>query len=248
MTSRTSSPQPSQRHARRRSARSLDHRDASPFAGLLEDLLDAMPYLRGGAIVDFEGETVDFAGEVDTFELRVAAATMQLMLSELRQNAHFEQLREVRLSTGKQGYVVRVLDDSYSLVLIPRPLATFVLSERVLLEVEHRILIEAGLAPRAPLDWFRAEVRLDGRRRPTKIRAAASLLDLESPPWLDVEVLGAVVEQAATPRAFRVRLESGAELTLLREGRSLWFVDGPIADGTEGRPYARELGALERSR
>jgi hypothetical protein len=215
---------------------------------LLEDLLDAMPYLRGGAIVDFEGETVDFAGEVDAFELRVAAATMQLMLSELRQNAHFEELLEVRVSTGRQGYVVRVLDASYSLVLIPRPLATFVLSERVLLEVEHRILLEAGLRPRAPLDWFRAEVRLDGRRRPSKIRAAASLLDFEAPAWLDVEVLGAVVEQAAAPRVFRIRLESGAELTLLREGRGLWFVDGPIADGTEHRPFARKLDGIERPR
>lgn len=248
MTTRASAPQPSRRHARRRSARSLDHQDASPFAGLLEDLLDAMPYLRGGAIVDFEGETVDFAGEVDTFELRVAAATMQLMLSELRQNAHFEELLEVRISTGRQGYVVRALDASYSLVLIPRPLATFVLSERVLLEVEHRILLEAGLSPRAPLDWFRAEVRLDGRRRPTKIRAASSLLDFEPPAWLDVEVLGAVVEQAAAPRVFRIRLESGAELTLLREGRGLWFVDGPIADGTERRPFARQLEGIERPR
>jgi hypothetical protein len=248
VTTRTSSLKSSQRHARRRSLRSLDHRDASPFAALLEDLLDAMPYLRGGAIVDFEGETVDFAGEVDTFDLRVAAATMQLMLSDLRQAAHFADLLEVRLTTGKQGYVVRVLDASYSLVLIPRPLATFVLSERVLLEVEHRILIEAGLSPRAPLDWFRAEVLLDGRRRPAKIRAAASLLDVEPPTWLDVEVLGSVVERAAAPRAFRVRLESGAELTLLREGRGLWFVDGPIADGTERRPYASELGALDTPR
>jgi hypothetical protein len=236
----------SRRHARRRSTRSSDHQDASPFAALLEDLLDAMPYVRGAAIVDFEGETVDLAGEVDTFEMKVAAATMQLTLADLRAQPVHGGVLELRLATTRQGCVVRVLDDSYSLVLVARPLATFVLSERVLLEAEHRIRIEAGLPARAPLQWHRTEVDLDARHRPTRIRAAASLLDTEPPAWLLVEVLGAVVDSPAAPRAYRVRLESGAELTLEREGRALWFVDAPIADGSKHRPFARGFHEVVR--
>lgn len=205
---------------------------ASPFALILEQMLEAVPFVRGAAIFDFEGETVDYAGELEPFDVKVSAATFQLVLADLRTCAWLSSTRQITFGTARAGYVLRVLDESYSLLLIVRPLGTYVVSRRALDETAFRILTEAGLdAGRAP-EWYRVEVEAGTVRRgarPLRLRPVAPLgAEDHDSPWLDVVVLGALVGLGGRERGFRIRLASGAEVTLLRESRRLWFVDERI--------------------
>jgi hypothetical protein len=212
--------------------RALPERDqaASPFALILEQLLDAVPFVRGAVIFDSEGETVDYAGELEPFDMKIAAATLQIVIAELRGCRQLVHTHEISFGTRRAGYVVRVLDESYSLLLIVRTLGTFAVSKRVLDETEARVLDEAGMPIRRVPEWFRVEVdaaQKGGRPRRVRPIAPIGADNLES-PWLEVDVLGAVVGLGAGEKGFRIRLTSGAEVTLLRESRRLWFVDERI--------------------
>lgn len=221
---------PSLRGRRRPRARD---QDASPFSLILDDLLSALPFVRSAAIFDYEGETVDYAGDVDPFELRVAAATFQLVINELRGCPLSSSARELCIVTGRSGYVLRILDESYTLLVLPRRLATFGLSARLLDEVEGRILEEAGLAAPKKLAWFHVHVEVGPRGRPLRVRPA-----IGTHAWMPVEVLGAVMGLKENERGFRVRLSSGAELTLLQEGDRLWFVDERLDPAGTAAPPA----------
>ncbi len=246
----------SERASRRRASLPRDQA-ASPFNLILEELLDAVPFVAGAAIFDFEGETVDYAGEVDPFELKVAAATLQLVLIELRGCATLSTTREISITTSKVGYVIRILDESYGLLLIVRRLGAFALTHRLLDETEARIQAEAGLPIRQQPDWFRVDVEHAGRR-PRRLRPIAPIgAGTFEAPWLDLEVLGSVVGLSRPLKGYRVRLGSGAEVTLLRESRRLWYVDMRIdvsspallESGTRGdvfRPGSRRVAAKLR--
>ncbi|MBL9021453.1 MAG: hypothetical protein JNL21_04605 [Myxococcales bacterium] len=205
---------------------------ASPFALILEQLLEAVPFVRGAAIFDFEGETVDYAGELEPFDLKVSAATFQLVLADLRTCAWLSSTQQISLSTARAGYVLRILDESYCLLLVVRPLGTYAVSQRALDETAYRILTEAGLAAGAVPGWYRVEVEAGTVRkgaRPLRLRPVAPLgATNHDSPWLDVDVLGALVGLGKRERGFRIRLASGAEVTLLRESRRLWFIDERI--------------------
>lgn len=226
--------------APRRRRAALRDQGESPFALLLGMLLDAIPFARGAALVDFEGETVDYAGEVDPFELRVAAATFQLLLGELRGTPRFEAVRQVNVACRKSGYVVRVLDPHYSLVVVVRRLGTFQISERVVDEIEAHLLLEAGFAFKPP-HWHRVEVDAQGRPpRPRRIRrvlaeGSLTLPNDEGEAWTDVIVLGQLVTLAQGEHGYRVRLDTGAEVNLVCERSRLWFIDAPTQAVLESR-------------
>lgn len=203
--------------------------DESPFALILQDLLALAPFARAAAIVDLEGETVDYAGDIDPFELRVAAATLQLILSDVRECRQLGSAFQINLRLGRAGYVLRLLDPHYTLLIIVRKLGTFVISPRVMHEIEARILAEAHLPIVRKPTAFRVEVDTTGRGarlRPARVRPARVAGDApEVLDWMPVEVLGAVVTVGAGERAFRVRLPTGAELTLLRDSARFWFAE-----------------------
>lgn len=203
---------------------------ASSFALILEQLLDAVPFVRGACLFDSEGETVDYAGELEPFDMKITAATFQIVIAELRDCARLSITHELCISTPKAGYVIRILDESYSLLLIVRPLGTFAVSKRVLEETEARVLDEAGMPITRVPEWYRVEVEAAPRvGRPRRVRPIAPIgADNQDPPWLDVDVLGAVVGLRSREKGFRIRLNSGLEVTLLRESRHLWFVDERI--------------------
>jgi hypothetical protein len=212
---------------------------ASTFTCILEDLIDAIPFARAAAIFDFEGETVDYAGELAPFDVRVAAAHFQLVLSEVRERPGFETAFEVTALSERGGYFARVIDPGYGLLLILRRGGTFAVSRRALAEIEMRVLVEAGLRKPQRPPWYRVVVELGGKgARPTRLCPAGwrSPSGEQHPlgPWLGVEILGALVGLGPRQRGFRVRLENGAEMTLVRESRRLWFVDEPIASPLSG--------------
>lgn len=218
----------------------------STFNIILEDLLALVPFARGAAIVDFEGETVDYAGELDPFELRVAGATFQLVLSEARTCKLVSPLQIV-MPMKKAGFVIRVLDPSYCLIVVTRTLGVHCISGRLLLEIEARILHEAGLPIVRRPTSHRVEVETTGigvRARPKQIRKPSSPIADDpsaAEPWVPVEVVGALVGTARGERAFRVRLPTGAETTLTYESSRLWFADDPIEALVRSNPHGRKL-------
>jgi len=53
--------------------------DTTPFNTILLRFCDATPAV-GAALVDHQGETVDFAGVLDAFDIKVAAAEWRIVL------------------------------------------------------------------------------------------------------------------------------------------------------------------------
>ena len=193
---------------------------ASTFTEILQRLLDTTPSARGVALVDYEGETVDYAGKLDPFDLKVAAATWLITLSEVRDANALGAIRQIVVRARRAAYVLRRIDESYAVVIVLHRRAAFVVSERALEEADVKLSLEAGFAvPRYATRWFSVDVRTEPRdhRRPAELRVAGS--------FHPVEVMGAVMGLRPREKGFRVRLPSGAEMMLVRERLGQWFAD-----------------------
>lgn len=226
--------------------RTITARDqyASAFNAALGRLCDAVT-AKGAALVDAEGETVDYAGVLPPFEIRVVAAEWIVFLASLRASriALLSAAEEVFVRAQRKTFVLHVLEDGYALV-VQLPRGAFGLSRRAVSQAIRELCTEAGL--RAPVAlgkmemWWRAQVRSDetAARRPN-----ALLVDGD---WCALQILGRW--DATTPdreSGFRARLANGAEVTLVRERFGRWYVDSPIgaaptestgAESTGGNP------------
>ncbi|MDC3955980.1 hypothetical protein [Polyangium jinanense] len=199
--------------------------EASTFTKILERLVRALPGAKGTALVDAEGETVDYFGILDPFDLKVAAAHWQIVLGELRETPNFASPKKITVRARGRGYIVRQLPDGYALVVVFHPLAAFAASERTLEEIEAQIYAEAGWArPQGSTKWFRVDVETapPDHSRPRRLRAAGG--------WQPIEVMGAMVGLRGREKGFRVRLPSGAEMLLVRECRDRWFADEHVEE------------------
>lgn len=191
----------------------------STFAAILEDLVASTPGARGAALVDFEGETVDYAGVIDPFDLKVSAAHWQIVLSELAAT-RLGAPRQITVRARARSYIVRQLQPGYAVVLVLHPRAAFAASDRALQDADARLCAEAGWTqPRRSNRWYGVEVESDARdgNRPTRLRGAGG--------WHPVEVMGCMVGLRPREKGFRVRLPSGAEMLLVREPMGRWFAD-----------------------
>lgn len=196
----------------------------STFGGVLMRLCDAVGAL-GAALVDAEGETVDYACSVDPFDMKVIAAESSILFYVLRQSAipTWPETEEICLRGTKKSIYLQSLDEGYSIVLLLVPYA-FSVSRRALSEAIREICAEAGfqLPPSYGHEkehWSQIDVRCaEGTRRP-----AALWSDGE---WCPVEVLGSYTADLI-PRevGYRARLSSGAEVTLVRERLGRWYAD-----------------------
>ncbi|APR86923.1 hypothetical protein A7982_12272 [Minicystis rosea] len=193
----------------------------STFTQILERLLAATPGAKGVALVDFEGETVDYAGHFDAFELKVTAAHWQIALSEMGDAPQLGQVRHVVVRARRHGYYVRRLEDNYAVVIVLHPRASFAVSDRALAEAIGNLSREAGWPePRGAGRWSWVEVETERRgrvRRPRRVKVGAE--------WQPVDVMGSLVGLAPRERGFRVRLPSGLEVMLVRERLGRWFAD-----------------------
>lgn len=207
----------------------------SEFTAILERLVEDTPSARAAALFDFEGETVDYAGTMDPFDVRVVAAHCQILLAELRDLSRMPAPRQLRVRARSGAYVIRALDQHYSLLLITHPRAAFAVSERVLRDSEAHIAREAGLEPAVgKTRWSRVEVQID-RSRAAPVLLRPSLVagrDAEA-AWYGVDVLGCLVNLPRGESGFRVRLDTGIEVNLIgergRRGARIWFVDEELS-------------------
>lgn len=223
--------------------------DATPFAAILGRLLRRVPGAYAAALVDFEGETVDYAGLAGSFDLRIAAAEVRLALEQISRGMPSGDARWLVVRAEWKSLVARALPEGYALVLLLRRRAGFTASRRAFAVCERELAEEAGwrlstgatpggIAARAALDarradqaitsldapWWSVGVDVDRRGRPRRVRTPIG-------HELVVEVLGAIVGLAPREQGFRVRTQDGEEVTLVREARRCWYADAPMSEG-----------------
>jgi len=185
--------------------------------------------LRAGgvALVDREGETVDYAGALSPFEIRVAAAEWRLILDLLERSraSAWRTTNELRFRGARRSYAVVRLEEGYALVIL-LPRYRFEISPRAVDEAVRDVSFEAGLKlPRAPRSgrdhWIQVDVRCQGRasRRPAAVCLQGT--------WRDVQVLGrfSVAGSESQAIGFRGQLMTGEEVTLVREPFGRWYMD-----------------------
>lgn len=231
----------------RRAKQQRDQQEEGPLTQILHALLDATPLCLGASLVDSLGETVDYSGAIDPFDVKVAAAHLQIILTELRAIEPLSQTQEFRIRARRRAYLLRPLDADYSLLLVLHRHAAFAVSPRALDEAAAHLAAEAGLdyKPTRTL-WYRVAVETTGARRPVRLRPFANVPERRvvvrpkadpffgAPPtqdpssWRDVEVIGTIAGLATRERGYRVRLSTGAEVNLVRERHGIWFVDDRI--------------------
>src|SRR5689334_15040835 len=102
----------------RRRGATLRDQELSAFGGILTRLSDSTGALAA-ALVDPQGETVDYAGALEPFEVRVAAAELRLILEFARglPLPGAPDTHQILVRTNRRTYVVVALTDGYALVL-----------------------------------------------------------------------------------------------------------------------------------
>jgi hypothetical protein len=208
---------------KRRKTLAVRDQAVSEFSGALMRLCDATAAL-GAALVDAEGETVDYAGSLEPFEIRVVAAEWRLVLQCANEDARATGPVSSLFFRGTvKSYAIYAIADGYALVLQIAN-RSLIPSMRAVAEAACSLAVEAGLN----LDhseyrlerWHRVDVRLDvQRRRPTDFWHAGE--------WIPLEILGRYVETESSARCvgYRAQLRDGTELTLVRESLGIWYAD-----------------------
>lgn len=210
--------------SRRRTYAGRDQ-DASAFSAALMRLCDGVGAL-GAALVDSEGEAVDYAGDLDPFDIKIAAAELCVILAELRRSKvpYWAETEELLIRGSARSYYAHMLGEGYAVVLELLPHA-FGVSRRGMLEAIRELCKESGLTlPRSATveseRWTRVDVRCPRRppRRPEAIWVNGA--------WCELSVLGSF-KANPTRREFgyRARLATGAEITLVREALGRWYAD-----------------------
>jgi hypothetical protein len=212
--------------------------DVTSFAKILTELIARLPGAYACALVDLGGETVDYAGLADPFDVKVAAAHMRIILNDLEEYGAIGTPRWVVLRGAKRTLVARRLPEGYALVVMLRRRAGFTASARAYAACERALSREAGWShvEDGPA-WFPVDVEIDRRGRPTRLGARA----------MTVDVFGSVMGLARSERGFRVRTSSGTELTVIREAGNTWYADEDL-DALEAPAAAPAAPAPPRQR
>jgi len=195
--------------------------DATAFTAILTDLISRIPGAHSAALVDSLGEAVDYTGRVAPFDVKVAGAHYKIIVDELRSRPSFRGLRTLFVRGSRGSFAVRAIPDDYAIVVMLSKRAGFA-TTRALDVCERALIEEAGLSPRALTSWTVVAVDCDKRRRPVRVTT------LDRATSARAEVLGAVRGLPNRERGYRVRLETGAELMLVRELGGTWYAEESI--------------------
>ncbi len=231
----------SARTARRRLRPARDQGE-SAFTAILRALVARVPGARAAALVDFLGETVDYSGRAIPFDVRVAAAHWRIVLDEAEGQSSFQGLKWIVARAARRSYVVYGLPERYALVLVLARAAGFAGWHRAVAVCARALGQEAAWRDQAdaPAQWFHVEVASDAHHRPSSVRLSGA----DRP----VEILGTIVHQermapwaepgdsAGRERGWRVRFETGAEATLVREPGGTWYADAAVDGIALDRP------------
>lgn len=181
----------------------------------------------GAAIVDGEGEAVDYAGDtIDPFELKVAAAHWRIVLADIDAGRLAERGGETQrmfVLTEKRGFLLETLQEGYALLSILRADAAFGHADRSLDHTLRAIYREAGWpAPPGAFRWHPIDVEIDPRARPYRIRVRHQ--------WTEVMPIGRVIA-GLQPGEVGWRVDVPAaecETTLVLARDDRWYSDLPL--------------------
>jgi hypothetical protein len=213
---------------RRRTLRPRDQA-VSSFSATLLRLCDATG-AAGASLVDNLGETVDYAGYLEPYALKVMAAEWRIVLDYLRQRERFDfsDVGEFIVRARHKSFALVALSEGYALVL-ELPHRSFSFSRRAVAEAVRELELEAGLPPSNAMGqrehWSKLEVRTapGDARRPEAVWFKGA--------WHPVTIVGRYAAPAARPSAsakstaYRARLTTGQEFALVREPMGRWFAD-----------------------
>ncbi len=182
------------------------------------------------ALVDSEGETVDYAGALDPFEIRVAAAEWRLILRTIQESTvpSCSTIHQFLYRGRCRSFAVLPLQEGYAIVVELAP-HSFALSHRAALTAIRELCAEAGL-PLPPAytheteHWLRVEIQSERTsRRPVAL--------WQDGRWCPLLVLGRLAEHQLERGVlgFRVRMENGREATVVRERLDHWYIDDVLA-------------------
>jgi hypothetical protein len=205
----------------------LRENDESAFTRILLDYVARVPGAVGAALVDLDGEAVDYAGRISTFDLKLAGAHWQIVLREFAALCETRGLGEpgsLSVRGSARSFIAHVLPDRYSLVLVLGRRAGFTSGTRAFAVCARALAAEAGWTlPAAPrtATWFALEVLATRGGRPAQIH--------EESGDHRVEILGQIAGLGPREKGWRVRLSHGPELTLVREPGDHWYADEHLA-------------------
>jgi hypothetical protein len=181
---------------RRREGAVRDQSD-SPFSAILTRLCESSGALAA-ALVDAEGETVDYAGVLEPYEIKVVAAEWRLVLAVTQGSAlpGFRHVSGLTIRARRRSYVIESMPDGYAIDL---PVG------------------------RAALRWARVRVRTPPGSRPKRRPDAIWI----SESWSPITILGRYQARdlSHSELGYLARLASGAEVFLVREALGCWFID-----------------------
>jgi hypothetical protein len=190
------------------------------FTRILAELVSRVPGARAAALVDLEGETVDYSGFLPPYDVKVAAAQWRVVIDEVRLRAPLARTTFIAARAARSSYHVHVLPEGYALVLVLSRAAGFGGWHRAVTSCCHALAHEASwsFAGARPQSWYGVAVIADARRRPLALG--------RSPRANSLEVLGALASgMGPRERGWRIRLDNGVEATLVREAGGHWYVD-----------------------
>jgi len=208
----------------RPAAESLRDQGVSAISAVLMRLCEAGGVL-GAALVDAEGETVDYSGRLSPFDLKVAAAEWRLV-EHVIERAHvrgWAPLHDLVVRSTTQSFALRALSEGYALVMV-LPRRAFAVSARALAEATDELRREVGLWPVGgethAVRWIRVEVQPARGPRPEYLWSQGG--------WRILTILGRVTDGLGRNElGYMVRLDSGSELLLVREPLGKWFAGEP---------------------
>ncbi len=203
--------------------------EATPFSAILGDFLARLPGAIAVALVDSGGETVDYAGKYDLFELKVMAAHFRILLGTagvLVGEAAPPRSLVVRART--RSILALLAPDGYAVVVVLGRRAGFARHEIAADRMMQALAQEAGWALEGQTRWEQVEVRRDRRGRPLELlmpRPAAEGLAGDAAASSPLEVLGTF-----GTNGYRVRRPDGHEFSLVREPKNAWYCDTRLTD------------------
>lgn len=205
--------------------------DATVFTVLLSDLIARIPGARAAALVDRDGEAIDYAGDMSPFDIKVAGAHWQIVLGQIAGVEPLRAPRQVVVRGLRRSFILRSLGDDYSVVIVLRARSGFAACTRAFAVFERALIAEAGIGrPHEGPIWRPIVVECDVRARPRALAevGAASLQRLE--------VLGVVMGLQRGEHGFRVRIATGLETTVIREPGGAWYAEDAIDRRTKRPP------------
>jgi len=208
--------------ATRKPEATRDLRETS-FTAILVWLVDRVPGARAVALVDAEGETVDYAGGLDAFAARVAAAHWRIVLEDARRETTVGLVRSLTVHATSATFVIHGLPHGYAIVLVLVRRGGCV-SQRALVACGQLLSAEAGWGPLASSwpRWFPVQMLTDEAGRPDAIEVPHRTPE-------PIAIIGHCTEGLGRgERSWRIRTAAGIEATLVREPGALWYVDEPV--------------------